>query len=82
MSFRCSEKCLSLLLFFLQFTTKQLERLASKAEKDQKKEQAKVKKVIVPVEVVLFTLFPGSCLHIHKYALGYKIDEIMRSRAF
>ena len=29
-----------------QFTTKQLERLASKAEKDQKKEQAKVKKVM------------------------------------
>ena len=31
----------------LQFTTKQLERLASKAEKDQKKEQNKVKKVSI-----------------------------------
>ena len=33
-------------LFQLRFTTKQLERLASKAEKDQKKEQNKVKKAI------------------------------------
>lgn len=30
-----------------QFTTKQLERLASKAEKEQKKEQTKVKKVSI-----------------------------------
>ncbi|XP_060603045.1 charged multivesicular body protein 1a-like [Ruditapes philippinarum] len=33
-------------LFQLKFTTKQLERLANKAEKEQKKEQAKVKKAI------------------------------------
>lgn len=31
--------------FQFKFTTKQLERLASKAEKEQKKEQGKVKKV-------------------------------------
>ena len=32
-------------LFQLKFTTRQLERLASKAEKEQKQQQAKVKKV-------------------------------------
>lgn len=32
-------------LFSLQFTAKQLEKLAKKAEKDSKAEQAKVKKV-------------------------------------
>jgi len=42
--------CLSLhVLSIFQFTTKQLERLAKKAEKDQKKEQTKVKKVRVKV---------------------------------
>jgi charged multivesicular body protein 1 len=35
------------IIFILQFTAKQLERLASKAEKDQKKEQNKVKKVSI-----------------------------------
>lgn len=38
--------------FFLcgsQFTSKQLERLAKKAEKDSEKEQAKVKKVSRPI---------------------------------
>ncbi|KAK3597563.1 hypothetical protein CHS0354_018157 [Potamilus streckersoni] len=33
-------------LFQLRFTTKQLERLANKAEKEQKKEQSKIKKAL------------------------------------
>ena len=41
--------CISFSVFifdkFLQFTSKQLERLAKKAEKEQKVQQAKVKKV-------------------------------------
>ncbi|KAI2580243.1 charged multivesicular body protein 1A [Homo sapiens] len=35
-------------LFQLKFTAKQLEKLAKKAEKDSKAEQAKVKKLLSP----------------------------------
>lgn len=55
-------------LFDEQFTAKQLERLAKKAEKESEKEQAKVKKVSRPLRVFFLEL----SLHILSSSGGKK----------
>lgn len=64
-----------------QFTAKQLEKLAKKAEKDSKTEQAKVKKVCgLPVSRdVLFTLVFVGCFVLTSF-LFFWAEQAYRSR--
>lgn len=61
---------------FLQFTSKQLERLAKKAEKDSKSEQAKVKKV----GQLTSLLRRGDVIGILSIAAIYYLDQCMLMR--
>lgn len=58
-------------LFQLKFTTKQLERLASKAEKEQKKEQAKVKKAIQQKNIEGARIYAENAIRKKNESLNY-----------
>lgn len=58
-------------LFQLRFTTKQLERLASKAEKDQRKEQAKVKKALQQKNVEGARIYAENAIRKKNEGLNY-----------
>ncbi|WAR11617.1 CHM1A-like protein [Mya arenaria] len=58
-------------LFQLKFTTKQLERLSSKAEKDQKKEQAKVKKAIQQKNIEGARIYAENAIRKKNESLNY-----------
>ncbi|KAL4234377.1 Charged multivesicular body protein 1A [Mactra antiquata] len=58
-------------LFQLKFTTKQLERLASKAEKEQKKEQNKVKKAIQQKNIEGARIYAENAIRKKNESLNY-----------
>lgn len=58
-------------LFQLRFTTKQLERLAAKAEKDQKKEQSKVKKALTQKNVEGARIYAENAIRKKNEGLNY-----------
>ncbi|KAH3776686.1 charged multivesicular body protein 1a-like [Dreissena polymorpha] len=58
-------------LFQLKFTTKQLERLATKAEKEQKKEQAKVKKAITQKNIDGARIYAENAIRKKNESLNY-----------
>lgn len=68
-------------LFQLRFTTKQLERLASKAEKEQKKEQAKVKKAISQKNIEGARIYAENAIrkkneHLNYLRMAARIDGV------
>ncbi|CAC5400260.1 CHMP1 [Mytilus coruscus] len=58
-------------LFQLRFTTKQLGRLATKAEKEQKKEQAKVKKAIAQKNIEGARIYAENAIRKKNESLNY-----------
>ncbi|XP_070575778.1 charged multivesicular body protein 1a-like [Ptychodera flava] len=58
-------------LFQLRFTTKQLQRLATKAEKDQKKETAKVKKALQQKNVEGAKIYAENAIRKKSESLNY-----------
>lgn len=58
-------------LFQLKFTTKQLERLSAKAEKEQKKEQAKVKKAIQQKNIEGAKIYAENAIRKKNESLNY-----------
>ncbi|CAH1780330.1 unnamed protein product [Owenia fusiformis] len=58
-------------LFQLKFTGKQLERLAKRAEKDQKKEQAKVKKAIASKNIETARIYAENAIRKKNEGLNY-----------
>ncbi|KAJ8302611.1 hypothetical protein KUTeg_019007, partial [Tegillarca granosa] len=70
-------------LFQLRFTTKQLERLASKSEKEQKKEQAKVKKAIQQKNIEGARIYAENAIRKKNEGLNYlrmaaRVEKIMQ----
>ncbi|XP_022333083.1 charged multivesicular body protein 1a-like [Crassostrea virginica] len=59
------------MLFQLRFTTKQLERYAKKAEKDQKKEEAKVKKAIADKNIEGARIYAENAIRKKNESLNY-----------
>lgn len=59
------------MLFQLKFTTKQLERLSKKAEKDQKKEEAKIKKAIAQKNVEGARIYAENAIRKKNESLNY-----------
>lgn len=59
------------MLFQLRFTTKQLERLSNKAEKEQKKEEAKIKKAIAQKNVEGARIYAENAIRKKNESLNY-----------